>query len=1056
MANDGQIVFEVTADGKHAIADIKEITRVIQQETGKWDTAAKQSTDSIENKFSGMLKKLAAGFSAVKIGKALLDLGKQALDAASDLEEVQNVVDVTFGDNANKIEEWAKAAGTQFGLTETKAKQFSSTMGAMLKSSGLAGEQIVDVSTDLAGLAADMASFYNLDFDEAFAKIRSGISGQTMPLKELGIDMSVATLNAFALQQGLSKTFNQMSQSEQVMLRYQYLMSATADAQGDFARTSDGYANSMRTLESNIDRLKATLGKSFIEVVANATTNINKFIDKLYPDESKKSVLEKLNDIEIDTQEKLANIQKVADQANGLIDKLNVISGTDAGTALENMAIGANKLDSTSPVTWNALLKTLKTVDGLDNVFDANSGTGISNLASALSGAELDTSKAEAWKTFLAALSENADAVSTLTGTSAEETKAWLDGIAASVDNINPDDVDAWDKLLTSLAVGFSGGTPEGQKFVEGLASQFLALGSDSIVAVKGLESLGFSSEQITDKQEEWLKTCKELVKTIPGLSTIIDTETGAVTGGVGALEDYVDEWKTTQEKLLRWKAYYAKQAAQEEANMQIYGLEVAAGGAQKAIERQKKKLDELRKTLGVGNDGYEMIIKTNATGGQGVLTQAEQEWNNAVVELGKKRKEAKEAENEYTQAVKDNAEAIQKNKDEHDYLVEKYGEVEQETKAVAKAMTTLEKAAAGDETAIKTVTDAVNGANEALKEMADYAESVHDSVSKSVDSVVSGFGKIETPMDKNRKKVEDLQKEIDGLDKKAKDYKDTKDKLDKTLVSTQGDQISAQNMGKNLEQQAQYMENYLKYLREARNRGISNEVLAALSDGSTESYDYLEQLAKASDPEVKTINDNYQKVIDKKKELSDELSKQQLTVDKTYESLVEKAKQAITELNLESDAKDNAGKTVQAVAEGISSGYSEVKEAVDAIVAEVNRLAGLGISVSYDGTGSVEIRTSTPHAEASAAGGMDFVPRDMYARIHEGETILKAEEASLYRELKYGNVSGVDMDTLGGVMRDNVKGGGNVYLDGKIVGNVISDRQGRSYKAMQRSGWQA
>ena len=267
MANDGQIVFEVTADGKHAIADIKDITRAIKQEAGKWDDAAKESAQNIDNSFSGVLKKLAAGFSAAKIGKALLDIGKEAVQAASDLQEVQNVVDVTFGAGAKQIESWAKTAGTQFGLTETQAKRFSSTMGAMLKSSGLAGEQIVGVSTDLAGLAADMASFYNLDFDTAFQKIRSGISGQTMPLKELGIDMSVATLNAFALKQGLTKTFDQMSQGEQVMLRYQYLMTATADAQGDFARTSDSYANSVRTLETNLTSLKTNLGTVLLDVI---------------------------------------------------------------------------------------------------------------------------------------------------------------------------------------------------------------------------------------------------------------------------------------------------------------------------------------------------------------------------------------------------------------------------------------------------------------------------------------------------------------------------------------------------------------------------------------------------------------------------------------------------------------------------------------------------------------------------------------------------------------------------------------------------------------------
>ena len=102
MANDGQIVFEVTADGKHAIADIKEITRAIQNESKNWDKAADESTNHIANSFSSMLKKLVGGFSAIKIGKALIDIGKDAVQAASDLQEVQNVVDVTFGEGASK------------------------------------------------------------------------------------------------------------------------------------------------------------------------------------------------------------------------------------------------------------------------------------------------------------------------------------------------------------------------------------------------------------------------------------------------------------------------------------------------------------------------------------------------------------------------------------------------------------------------------------------------------------------------------------------------------------------------------------------------------------------------------------------------------------------------------------------------------------------------------------------------------------------------------------------------------------------------------------------
>ena len=551
MANDGQIVFEVTADGTHAIADIKDITRAIQQETGKWDDAAKQSADSMGNSFSGMLKKVAAGFSAAKIGKALLDLGKEAVQAASDLQEVQNVVDVTFGANANQIESWAKKAGTQFGLTETQAKKFTSTMGAMLKSSGMAGDEIVNVSTDLAGLAADMASFYNLDFEEAFSKIRSGISGQTMPLKELGIDMSVATLNAFALQKGLTKTFDQMSQSEQTMLRYQYLMTATADAQGDFARTSDGYANGLRMLETNLTSLKTNLGKEILPFINEIVAGIN----TLFPDEYKNdSLLDHLADVDIKKEEKLAEIDAIKAVADELISTLEQI-GSDTNTAnvIGNVAESANKLKAGSAASWKTVLSSLQGIDGLQNLFGDSSGATdtINDLASALAGESVTMSKAEAWQTFLGALSNNADAFSKLTGKSGEETKKWLEELAAGAKELSPEDAEAWETLVGAFMGGIDLNTDEGKRFASLLAENYLALGQDSDEAARGLAALGFSTEEIEQKQATWLATCKELVKTIPGLSSLIDTNTGEIKGGIPALQQYVDEW----ERLSKYKA---------------------------------------------------------------------------------------------------------------------------------------------------------------------------------------------------------------------------------------------------------------------------------------------------------------------------------------------------------------------------------------------------------------------------------------------------------------------------------------------------------------------
>ena len=179
---DGQVVVEISADGKKAYASLDDFTRAVEQAGKKWDRAVDDSADNMQKSFTKAFNIERVKDFGLKLGESLVKIAAASIDAASDLREVQNVVDVTYGENASQIDAWAKTAITQFGLTETKAKQFASTMGAMMKSSGLAGPEIVDMSEKLAGLAADMSSFYNMDFDTAFQKIRSGISGETEPL----------------------------------------------------------------------------------------------------------------------------------------------------------------------------------------------------------------------------------------------------------------------------------------------------------------------------------------------------------------------------------------------------------------------------------------------------------------------------------------------------------------------------------------------------------------------------------------------------------------------------------------------------------------------------------------------------------------------------------------------------------------------------------------------------------------------------------------------------------------------------------------------------------
>lgn len=226
----------------------------------------------------GTLLKTAIGF---RLGYGLLNFGRSAIELGSDITEVQNVVDVAFGSMSGMVDKFAESATENFGLSEIAAKQYSGTMMAMLKSSGVMKESAAEMSTTLAGLAGDIASFYNIDTESAFAKIRSGIAGEIEPLRQLGISMTVANLEAYALSQGITKSYQAMTQAEQVMLRYNYLMWASADAQGDFSRTSGNYANQIRLLTMNFQQLSSVLGQGLIAAILPGIQALNALMGKL-------------------------------------------------------------------------------------------------------------------------------------------------------------------------------------------------------------------------------------------------------------------------------------------------------------------------------------------------------------------------------------------------------------------------------------------------------------------------------------------------------------------------------------------------------------------------------------------------------------------------------------------------------------------------------------------------------------------------------------------------------------------------------------------------------
>ena len=268
--------FEAMQDASGRAIDTASIQEA-REELARASAALDQLEDHT-NKSTDAFSRLAKAIGLVMIARKALDTIKTGIDYASDLAEVQNVVDVTFGSATEAINSWSKECLAAYGMNEVSAKRYASTLGAMLKSSGLAGDAIVDMSKDMVGLAGDMASFYNLDLETAFEKIRSGISGETEPLKQLGINMSVANLEAYALSQGITTAYNEMSQAEQVMLRYNYLMSTTADAQGDFARTQDSYANQTRLLSESWLEFTGIMAEQLLPVLTTIVSWLNNIV----------------------------------------------------------------------------------------------------------------------------------------------------------------------------------------------------------------------------------------------------------------------------------------------------------------------------------------------------------------------------------------------------------------------------------------------------------------------------------------------------------------------------------------------------------------------------------------------------------------------------------------------------------------------------------------------------------------------------------------------------------------------------------------------------------
>lgn len=259
-----------TSSYEKAVTDAEKKTKSFEARMGK--IASKIS--SIGDKISSFGTKLTVGITT-----PLALAGKSAVTAASDFDENLNKVEVAFGDCSAAVKNWADDATESFGLSKNQALEATALFGDMATSMGLSQAEAAHMSMLLAGLAGDLASFKNIGIDQAMTALNGVFTGETESLKQLGIVMTEVNLQEFA--DGMGLVYDEMSQAEKVQLRYNYVMEQSANAQGDYARTSDGTANSMRTFQASVENLGISLGQYLLPLITpliqKATEMVNAF-----------------------------------------------------------------------------------------------------------------------------------------------------------------------------------------------------------------------------------------------------------------------------------------------------------------------------------------------------------------------------------------------------------------------------------------------------------------------------------------------------------------------------------------------------------------------------------------------------------------------------------------------------------------------------------------------------------------------------------------------------------------------------------------------------------
>lgn len=374
---DGKVVIETGLDSTGLKKELNNLkpqftemgntgTKAMNQISNSMNGATK-STGSLKSSLKGIIGTLGLVFSL----KALINFGQQAVGVASDLTEVDNVVQKAFGNMRGEMDALANSSIKNLGISRLEAYQTGSTFMAMGKSMLTSSQDAKDMALNLTKLSANMASFFNTSNKYAAIALKSIYTGETETLKQYGVVMTEVNLKQFALAQGITKSYNEMSQSEKVMLRYQYVMQQLGYIGDDFIDTQDSWANQTRVLKEQWKEFLGVLGTGIITVLTPLVKALNMLMGRMIAiAKSIGSVLSNVFGIKVQSANKVSGA--ISDTAGAFDDATTAVGDYDKATKK------ASKTASKSLATFDKLNNTMTSQsDGDAGAGGAGGGGGL-------------------------------------------------------------------------------------------------------------------------------------------------------------------------------------------------------------------------------------------------------------------------------------------------------------------------------------------------------------------------------------------------------------------------------------------------------------------------------------------------------------------------------------------------------------------------------------------------------------------------------------------------------------------------------------------------------